>query len=178
LLLSHDASENCATVLSVPRGTVTFGGIIATSPTTVPGVYELVITPKHETSAKLNRLATIVRYEVRRASTSADEIEIMRRQMMREFHNDNVAAAQAAANALVVKYPRSAAACRVKGLLASTRGDRKDAIDWLSKARELLASGRDELAHAHSNDLYRALTELTQHIDALTKGARFRCIDS
>jgi tetratricopeptide (TPR) repeat protein len=158
-----------------PRGTVTFNASIATSRTTAPGVYELKITPNLQTSSKVNGLGTIVRYEVRLASTSADEIEVMRRQMMREYYRDQPAAAEAAADALLEKYPRSAAAYQIKGLLASTKGNRTEAIEALNKARQLLATGQDELSRTQpANELHRALTDLIANIDAVTKNMPIR----
>ena len=158
-----------------PRSRVVFKGAIATSRSAIPGVYEVRITPNLQTSSKLNPLGTIVRYEIRVASTFADEVEVMRRHMTREYHHDNVAAAEAAADALLTKYPQSAAAYRIKGQLASTRGNRKEAIEALGKARELLATGTDHLWRAQqSNDLRRTLTDLTQRIDAIAKNAPAR----
>jgi hypothetical protein len=127
----------------------------------------LRIAPNLQTSSKLNPLSTIVRYEVRVASTPADEIEVLRRQMMREFYHEKLAAAEAAGVALLEEVSPERTAYRIKGLLAKSSGDRKGAVDALSKARQLIAEGRDELWLAQtSNNARRALSDLTAEIDA------------
>lgn len=158
-----------------PRSRVTFRGVIATSRAAIPGVYEVRISPNLRTSSTLNRLGLVVRYEIRLAATFADEVEVMRRYMMREYYHENTAAAEAACEALLDKYPQSAAAYRIKGDLAASKGDRKGAIEALSKARQLLADGQDELWRAQgSRDGYRAVEDLTQQIHSLATGAPVR----
>lgn len=158
-----------------PRSRVVFKGAIATTRSAIPGVYEVRITPNLQTRSKLNLLGTIVRFEIRVASTFADEVEMMRRHMTREYYHDNTAAAETAADALLARYPQSAAAYRMKGLLAAAKGNRKEAIEALGKARELLATRQDELRRTQEpNDLPRTLKDLTQRIDAIAKNAPAR----
>jgi hypothetical protein len=66
----------------------------------------------------------------------------------------------------------SAAAYRVKGFLAAAAGHKQEAIDALGKARALVASGQDELWRLqHPDEAPRAVTELTQRIDAIARNA-------
>jgi len=153
-------------------GTVTFDVSIRTAPSTPAGVYELRITPNLTASSKILGVGAIVRYEVRTPSTFADQVELLRRQMMREYNHDKPAATEAACNALLEKYPVSAAAYRVKGFLAAAAGHKQEAIDALGKARALVASGQDELWRLqHPDEAPRAVTELTQRIDAIARNA-------
>jgi hypothetical protein len=152
------------------NGTATFDVSIGTTPTTPAGVYELRITPNLTAGSKIVGVTDILRYEVRTPSTFADQVELLYRQVMREYSHDNPTAAEAACNALLKKYPTSAAAYRVKGYLAAAAGHEPEAIAALTKARELLASGQDELWRLqHPNETPRAVTELTQRIDAIAR---------
>ena len=154
------------------EGSVEFDVSINTTPSTATGVYELEITPTLAASTKFMRVSTVVRYEVRAPSTLADQIELLRRQMIRAYNHDNPAAAEAACNALLKTYPTSAAAYRVKGYLAASAGHKQQAIDALTKARTLLASGEDELWQLqHRDETSRAVAELTQRIDAIARNA-------
>jgi hypothetical protein len=160
-------------VVIPPRGEVTFSASIITTPSTPPGVYELKITPNVVGTAKINLLGPIVRYEVRAVSTFADQVEMLRRHMMREYYHDNAAAAGAAADALLQQYPTGASAYRIKGQLASSAGRTTEAFDALGKARELLAGGQDVLWQGQHDrsETQHAIYELTQQIDAMKKRA-------
>lgn len=152
------------------HGTVTFNAYIDTAASTPAGIYEVEITPQVPASAKINGLGTMVRYEVRRPSTAADEAEQLRRRMMREYYHDRPAAAEAACNALLEKYPASATAYRIKAQLAVNSGRVKEALDDLERARNLLASGQDQLwtaQHPARAHVQRAVTDITEQMDAI-----------
>jgi hypothetical protein len=100
---------------------------IDTAPSTVPGLYELQITPSISATTKINPLGTILRYEIRQVSPEADRIEGLCRRMLRLYNHEEVAEAQEAADQLLAVYPRSAIAYRIKGHVALTRGRRNEA---------------------------------------------------
>src|SRR5262249_38926385 len=129
------------------------------------------IRPRIPSTSKVFPLSTILRYEVRTPSTEVEQIEVLRRHMMRMYNRYRSAEAQAAADQLLSRYPRSAAAYQLKGLLAWEAGRDKEAIDALSRARDLLATGQDEhwLAQKTADDMRRDIDTLNNQIVAIDR---------
>jgi hypothetical protein len=163
--------QNVSTVnwegeLHVPsRGTLEFPATVVVPDDGPPGLYEFETVPGFAaTTAPIVPLGTGLRFELRRALSSEDRVEMVRRRMRQSFNRGDLAGAEEAADKLLTMYPSSSAAYQLKGEVAEERGQRQRAISQYQRALELLSSGQDKLWLAH------APTELaTRRIDALTR---------
>src|SRR5205823_2279267 len=117
------------------------------------GVYELQIAPRFSgMTQRLNLVGSIVRYEVRSISGSAEQAEVGRRALMQasRMQNENELVARqadiiAACDRLLQVYPTSSLAYRIKGNVLKKAGRLPEAVSAFSAALMLLTNESDAL---------------------------------
>ena len=161
-----------AATIDVPStGTIVWSATLTFEAKATSGIYELQITPNFGVAdgSRLNPQGTLVRYEVRDATSAEDRAELARRRMMHEYNADAEVEAEAAADALLQLYPQSALAYQVKGEIARRQHRTPQAVQWFERAAQLMTSGQDVLfvTHAPAYEVDRMVQTVRQTLQVL-----------
>jgi hypothetical protein len=136
-------------------------GLSRAGGTMAPGRYEVNIVPDLP-QAEMQRFAVGVApviFEVREPRGFGATIEMLRRQAMRQYVNDEYSQADETFDMLLRRYPQSHIAHVMKGNIALRLGQRERAVVSYNAALALLESGADQLFLTEGRPPAHALDE-------------------